>query len=179
MGRRRYDRSASASTRQPARSTSLDTAIRRHKVRNVLPDGRVSLVVDDVLPPWQPRAIEVRGGRAEACAQPGAEAFAQPGRRRHRARRSTRRDPHPSDPHPGLRRRAAPAHGLSTGSRRTRDERMRDSCALPTRPEIGSGWRSATIPGAPRSVVDPVRNQEAPVWGSGRRGCGESGCPRQ
>jgi pyridoxamine 5'-phosphate oxidase family protein len=35
------------------------------KWRNVLRDGRVSLVVDDVLPPWQPRAIEVRG-RAEA-----------------------------------------------------------------------------------------------------------------
>jgi len=34
------------------------------KWRNVLRDGRVSLVVDDVLPPWQPRAIEVRG-RAE------------------------------------------------------------------------------------------------------------------
>jgi hypothetical protein len=66
MGRRRYDRSASASTRQPARSTSLDTAIRPHKKwRNVLRDGRVSLVVDDVLPPWRPRAIEVRG-RAEA-----------------------------------------------------------------------------------------------------------------
>jgi PPOX class probable F420-dependent enzyme, MSMEG_5819 family len=32
------------------------------KWRNVLRDGRVSLVVDDVTPqPWQPRALEVRG----------------------------------------------------------------------------------------------------------------------
>lgn len=32
------------------------------KWRNVLRDGRVSLVVDDVVPePWQPRALEIRG----------------------------------------------------------------------------------------------------------------------
>jgi pyridoxamine 5'-phosphate oxidase family protein len=31
------------------------------KWRNVLRDGRASIVVDDVLPPWRPRAIEVRG----------------------------------------------------------------------------------------------------------------------
>jgi pyridoxamine 5'-phosphate oxidase family protein len=32
------------------------------KWRNVARDGRVALVVDDVLPkPWQPRALEVRG----------------------------------------------------------------------------------------------------------------------
>jgi pyridoxamine 5'-phosphate oxidase family protein len=32
------------------------------KWRNVLRDGRVSFVVDDVVPdPWQPRAIEIRG----------------------------------------------------------------------------------------------------------------------
>lgn len=32
------------------------------KWRNVVRDGRVSFVVDDVVPqPWQPRAIEVRG----------------------------------------------------------------------------------------------------------------------
>jgi pyridoxamine 5'-phosphate oxidase family protein len=32
------------------------------KWRNVVRDGRVSLVVDDVVPqPWQPRALEVRG----------------------------------------------------------------------------------------------------------------------
>ena len=34
---------------------------RRKKFRDVRRDGRVSFVVDDVLPPWQPRAIEVRG----------------------------------------------------------------------------------------------------------------------
>jgi pyridoxamine 5'-phosphate oxidase family protein len=32
------------------------------KWRNVVRDGRVSLVVDDVVPqPWQPRAVEIRG----------------------------------------------------------------------------------------------------------------------
>lgn len=31
------------------------------KWRNVARDGRVALVIDDVLPPWQPRALEIRG----------------------------------------------------------------------------------------------------------------------
>lgn len=31
------------------------------KWRNVVRDGRVALVVDDVLPPWQARALEIRG----------------------------------------------------------------------------------------------------------------------
>lgn len=31
------------------------------KWRNVLRDGRVALVVDDVVPPWRPRALEIRG----------------------------------------------------------------------------------------------------------------------
>jgi pyridoxamine 5'-phosphate oxidase family protein len=32
------------------------------KWRNVVRDGRVSFVVDDVVPdPWQPRAVEIRG----------------------------------------------------------------------------------------------------------------------
>ena len=31
------------------------------KWRNVQRDGRVALVVDDVLPPWRPRALEIRG----------------------------------------------------------------------------------------------------------------------
>ena len=35
------------------------------KWRNILREGRAAIVVDDVLPPWQPRALEVRG-RAEA-----------------------------------------------------------------------------------------------------------------
>lgn len=34
---------------------------KRKKFRDVLRDGRVSFVVDDVVPPWQPRAVEVRG----------------------------------------------------------------------------------------------------------------------
>lgn len=35
------------------------------KFKNVGRDGRVSFVIDDVLPPWEPRGIEIRG-RAEA-----------------------------------------------------------------------------------------------------------------
>ena len=31
------------------------------KVRDVRRTGRASIVIDDVLPPWQPRMIEVRG----------------------------------------------------------------------------------------------------------------------
>src|SRR5260370_36855624 len=31
------------------------------KVRDVRQGGRAAIVVDDVLPPWQPRMIEVRG----------------------------------------------------------------------------------------------------------------------
>lgn len=35
------------------------------KFRDVERDGRAAVVIDDVLPPWQPRGVEVRG-RAEA-----------------------------------------------------------------------------------------------------------------
>ncbi len=31
------------------------------KFRNILRDGRVSFIIDDVLPPWEPRGIEIRG----------------------------------------------------------------------------------------------------------------------
>jgi pyridoxamine 5'-phosphate oxidase family protein len=34
---------------------------RRKKFRDVQRSGVAALVVDDVLPPWQPRAVEVRG----------------------------------------------------------------------------------------------------------------------
>jgi pyridoxamine 5'-phosphate oxidase family protein len=34
------------------------------KLRDVQRTGRASIVVDDVLPPWQPRMIEVRGDAA-------------------------------------------------------------------------------------------------------------------
>ena len=39
------------------------------KYRDVDRSGRAALVVDDVLPPWRPRGIEVRG-RAEAVGGP-------------------------------------------------------------------------------------------------------------
>lgn len=39
------------------------------KFRDVAATGRAALVVDDVLPPWRPRGIEVRG-RAEAVDGP-------------------------------------------------------------------------------------------------------------
>jgi pyridoxamine 5'-phosphate oxidase family protein len=34
---------------------------RTKKFRNVLRNPNVSLVIDDVLPPWQPRGVEIRG----------------------------------------------------------------------------------------------------------------------
>ena len=34
---------------------------KRKKFRDVKRTGMAALVVDDVLPPWQPRAVEVRG----------------------------------------------------------------------------------------------------------------------
>lgn len=34
---------------------------RTRKFRNVAADPRVCFVVDDVLPPWRPRAVQVRG----------------------------------------------------------------------------------------------------------------------
>ena len=39
------------------------------KYRDVARSGRAAVVIDDVLPPWQPRGVEVRG-RAEALAEP-------------------------------------------------------------------------------------------------------------
>lgn len=39
------------------------------KFKDVLRTGRAAVVIDDVLPPWQPRAIEIRGD-AEAVAEP-------------------------------------------------------------------------------------------------------------
>ncbi len=43
------------------------------KARDVRRTGRASIVIDDVLPPWQPRMIEVRG-TAEVIAS-GGKAF--------------------------------------------------------------------------------------------------------
>jgi pyridoxamine 5'-phosphate oxidase family protein len=43
------------------------------KVRDVRRGGRAAIVVDDVLPPWQPRMIEVRGP-AEVVSE-GGQAF--------------------------------------------------------------------------------------------------------
>jgi pyridoxamine 5'-phosphate oxidase family protein len=43
------------------------------KTRDVQRTGRASIVIDDVLPPWQPRMIEVRG-TAEVIAS-GGKAF--------------------------------------------------------------------------------------------------------
>lgn len=42
---------------------------RTKKFRDVLRTGRAAIVIDDVLPPWQPRGIEIRG-RAEAITDP-------------------------------------------------------------------------------------------------------------
>lgn len=40
------------------------------KFRDVARTGRAALVIDDVLPPWQPRGVEIRG---QAEALPGPE----------------------------------------------------------------------------------------------------------
>jgi pyridoxamine 5'-phosphate oxidase family protein len=39
------------------------------KFRDVARTGRAAIVVDDVLPPWRPRGVEIRG-RAEALTDP-------------------------------------------------------------------------------------------------------------
>jgi pyridoxamine 5'-phosphate oxidase family protein len=39
------------------------------KYRDVARGGRAAIVIDDVLPPWRPRGVEVRG-HAEAVTQP-------------------------------------------------------------------------------------------------------------
>jgi pyridoxamine 5'-phosphate oxidase family protein len=44
---------------------------RSKKFRDVASTGRAALVIDDVLPPWRPRGIEIRG-RAEAVPGPAA-----------------------------------------------------------------------------------------------------------
>jgi pyridoxamine 5'-phosphate oxidase family protein len=38
---------------------------RTRKFKNVARTGRAAIVIDDVLPPWRPRGVEIRG-RAEA-----------------------------------------------------------------------------------------------------------------
>ena len=48
---------------------------RTKKLRDVQHTGRASIVVDDVLPPWQPRMIEVRGTAAVIPA--GGKAFGE------------------------------------------------------------------------------------------------------
>lgn len=42
---------------------------RTKKFRDIARTGRAALVIDDVLPPWQPRGVEIRG-QAEAVQQP-------------------------------------------------------------------------------------------------------------
>ncbi|QKW39738.1 PPOX class F420-dependent oxidoreductase [Actinomadura sp. NAK00032] len=45
--------------------------VRSKKFRDVAATGRAALVIDDVLPPWRPRGVEIRG-RAEAVPGPAA-----------------------------------------------------------------------------------------------------------
>src|SRR5947209_5031792 len=44
------------------------------KFRNILENPHVSLVIDDVLPPWQPRGVEIRG-RAHTIPTGGTAIF--------------------------------------------------------------------------------------------------------
>jgi pyridoxamine 5'-phosphate oxidase family protein len=48
---------------------------RTKKFRDVQRTGRASIVIDDVLPPWQPRMIEVRG--TAAVIPSGGKAFGE------------------------------------------------------------------------------------------------------
>ena len=48
---------------------------RTKKLRDVQHTGRASIVIDDVLPPWQPRMIEVRG--TAAVIPSGGKAFGE------------------------------------------------------------------------------------------------------
>lgn len=49
------------------------------KYRDVARNGRAALVIDDVLPPWRPRGIEIRG-RAEAVEDPEPHILLHPER---------------------------------------------------------------------------------------------------
>jgi pyridoxamine 5'-phosphate oxidase family protein len=50
------------------------------KFRNILKNNQVAFVVDDVLPPWKPRGVEIRG-TAEAVYQGGKDIFGDRGGR--------------------------------------------------------------------------------------------------
>jgi pyridoxamine 5'-phosphate oxidase family protein len=45
------------------------------KLRDIRQTGRATIVVDDVLPPWQPRMIEIRG--TAAVIPSGGKAFGE------------------------------------------------------------------------------------------------------
>jgi pyridoxamine 5'-phosphate oxidase family protein len=47
---------------------------RSKKYRNILNNPHISLVIDDVLPPWQPRGVEIRG-IAQALPTGGKDLF--------------------------------------------------------------------------------------------------------
>jgi pyridoxamine 5'-phosphate oxidase family protein len=81
------------------------------KLRDVQRTGRASIVIDDVLPPWQPRMIEVRGSAAVIAS--GGKAFGG----HHR--------PHPPHSHHLLRHRVG--------------RRGRDRSAQPSRHLIRTG----------------------------------------
>ena len=65
------------SFRHNAEHDSIDVGghglARSRKFADVDREGRAAIVIDDVLPPWRPRGIEIRG-RAETVAT-GGEAF--------------------------------------------------------------------------------------------------------
>jgi pyridoxamine 5'-phosphate oxidase family protein len=48
------------------------------KFRNILKNNQVAFVVDDVLPPWKPRGVEIRG-TAEAVYHGGKDIFGDRG----------------------------------------------------------------------------------------------------
>jgi pyridoxamine 5'-phosphate oxidase family protein len=50
---------------------------RTRKFSNAQPNPNVALVIDDVLPPWRPRCVMIRG-MAEALAMPQGRTASQP-----------------------------------------------------------------------------------------------------
>jgi pyridoxamine 5'-phosphate oxidase family protein len=46
------------------------------KFRNIARNGLAAFVVDDIVPPWQPRCLEIRG-QAEALSEGGESVLAQ------------------------------------------------------------------------------------------------------
>ena len=68
------------------------------KFRDVARSGRAAIVVDDVLPPWQPRGVEIRGPRRGGRRPPAVHPHPPHPHRRLGPRRHRRRPQRPRRP---------------------------------------------------------------------------------